>query len=162
MQSIWPPRAATLVVWLLAGASTVFWGLRLMSVAPPDPAVSEIRSSGQPGDSVADTAALARLLGAGTVVASATAAPAPVASRFALTGVIAQHQRAGAAPVGVALISIDGKPARPYRVGDRLDEAYLLQSVGSASVVLAAFAQAPPGLTLSLPKPLPMDCGGLK
>jgi len=154
MQRKWILRGMTLAVWMLAAGSAVFWGFRLMAAAAPDAAVTVAHSGARPGDFAADTAALARWLGAGTN-AVAAAAPLPGAgSRFALTGVIAQRQRPGSGPVGVALISVDGKPARPYRVGERLEETYVLQSVGTGSVVLAPSLQAPGTLTLLLPKPV--------
>lgn len=96
--------------------------------------------------------ALARALGGGNAVAgpqAAVAAAASVAGRLALVGVVANRNRGGA-----ALISIDGKPARPYRVGARVDDALVLQSVAPRRAVLADSLQGPASLTLELP-PLP-------
>jgi general secretion pathway protein C len=47
------------------------------------------------------------------------------ASRFALSGVVADPSKQGA-----ALIAIDGKAPRPFRVGSRVGDNYVLQSVG--------------------------------
>ena len=98
----------------------------------------------------ANPQALARALGGGNAVAAPPAAvAASVAGRLSLVGVVANRSRGGA-----ALISIDGKPARPYRVGARVDDALVLQSVGPRRAVLADSLQGPASLTLDLP-PLP-------
>ena len=139
-RSRWAVRLATLVLWLLAAGSCVYWGLRMTprpapaAVAPPER---------QPF--AADPAAIARLLGASP--ASATAQPTvSLASRFNLVGVVASRSNQGA-----ALIAVDGKPARPYRVGSPIDEGLVLQSVQSRRAVLAASAGGAPVLTLELP-----------
>jgi general secretion pathway protein C len=91
----------------------------------------------------APTGVVARLLG--TEVVAAAAAP-EAASRFRLTGIIA---RSGGQ--GVALVSIDGKPAKPYRVGSQLEEGWMLQSVQQRQAALATDANAPVRLQLELP-----------
>jgi general secretion pathway protein C len=95
----------------------------------------------------ADPAAIARLLGANPVSSSSAAAPAvSLASRFSLLGVVAARSHSGA-----ALIAVDGKPPRPYRVGSAIDEGLVLQSVQGRRAVLAASAGGPAVLTLELP-----------
>lgn len=90
---------------------------------------------------------MARLLGASPVAASGSAQPAAsLASRFNLLGVVAARSHRGA-----ALIAVDGKPARPYRVGATIDEGLVLQSVQGRRAVLAATAGGPAVLTLELP-----------
>jgi general secretion pathway protein C len=127
---------------MLAAGSCVYWGLKLApraaaaAVAPP-----------QRGAAPADPLAVARLLGANPVAPSAPAvAAASLASRFSLLGVVAQRSRRGA-----ALIAVDGKPPRPFRVGSAIDEGLVLQSVQARSAVLAATADGPALLTLELP-----------
>ena len=135
-------RLATLALWLLAAGSCVYWGLRLAARAAPAAVAVPVR---QPF--AADPAAVARLLGASAVAASAQAQPtASLASRFNLLGVVAARSRQGA-----ALIAVDGKPARPYRVGSAIDEGLVLQSVQGRRAVLAASASGPAVLTLELP-----------
>jgi general secretion pathway protein C len=73
-----------------------------------------------------------------------------VASRLKLTGVVANRSQSG-----YALISIDGQPARPYRVGARVNDALVLHSVAPRSAALAASLDAPVSLTLDLPKLTP-------
>jgi len=101
----------------------------------------------------AEPDALARWLGAAAVVPLKPVAS--VQSRFNLVGVISlpsprMH------PVGVALIAVDGKPARPYRVGQPVDDSYRLSAVSRQSVELQSLGEglnAAP-LTLSLPLPV--------
>jgi general secretion pathway protein C len=91
--------------------------------------------------------AVARLLGANPVAASPAGAPtASLASRFNLLGVVAARSHSGA-----ALIAVDGKPPRPYRVGSAIEEGLVLQSVQRRRAVLAASAGGPAVLTLELP-----------
>jgi general secretion pathway protein C len=51
---------------------------------------------------------------------------------------------------GAALIAVDGKPPKPYRVGAPVDEGIVLQSVESRRAVLAG-PDGAPVLTLDLP-----------
>ena len=93
--------------------------------------------------------ALARALGGGNAAAAplpAAVAVASVAGRLTLVGVVANRSRGGA-----ALISVDGKPARPYRVGAQVEEGLVLQSVEPRRAVLADSLQGPASLTLDLP-----------
>jgi general secretion pathway protein C len=140
LQSKWAVAGATFVLWALVAASAVYWGLKLTSRPGAAPAVAPaIRMP-----PAADPAAVARLMGAAPVVASA--APAPnLASRFTLVGVVASRSHTGA-----ALIAVDGKPAKPFRVGAAVDEGVVLKSVEARRAVLAS-ADGSPALTLELP-----------
>ncbi len=96
-----------------------------------------------------DSLKVARLLG----VTDAPAAATPVASassRFSLVGVVA-----GASRTGTALIAVDGKPAKPYRVGAAVDTGYVLQSVGPRTAMLAPSVDAPAVITLEMAAPRP-------
>jgi general secretion pathway protein C len=151
-QGIWGLRLATFCVWALAAASVVYWGLLIRSpvggavaaVVPPVAAAP------------ADPVRLARLLGA----VDAPTAGAPVvlaASRFALIGVVA-----GASGAGAALIAVDGKPARSFRVGKEVDTGYVLKTVGPRIAVLATALDAPPAFTLEMaPAQRPLNLPGL-
>ncbi len=137
----WGPRITTLLVWALVAGSLTLWWLRLAVQAPPAPPVAAAAPVAPPSD----PAALARALGVLEQVAEAPA-PAPAeASRFALLGVVMRRHN------GAALIAIDGKPAKPFRVGAKVDEGLVLQSVSSRSAVLAAAPDGPPRMTLELP-----------
>ena len=77
---------------------------------------------------------LSKLLGAAAVQASA----APVAradSRFKLVGVVAAPSPAATAQ-SVAVIAVDGKPARAFRVGAAVDGDTLLLAVRARSIDL--------------------------
>lgn len=138
----WVVRAATFVLWALAAASVVYWTLKLGTRSPPVAAVPVAARAPAPIDPMA----VARLLGSSPAAQQAAAPVATLASRFSLLGVAAR-----ASGVGAALISVDGKPAKPYRVGSQLDEGIVLQAVQGRRAVLAATAGGPPLVTLELP-----------
>ena len=137
----WPVATATTALWALAAASIVFWGLRL---AAPSDALAPPAVASTP-QAAADPAAVAQLLGAVSTQAMAVAAP-EAASRFALLGVVADIGGQGA-----ALIAVDGKPAKPFRVGAKVEEGFVLQSVTTRAASLGVSAQAAPAFTLQLP-----------
>jgi general secretion pathway protein C len=120
----------------------VYWALRwpASQAGPASPAALALNEL-----PLADASALARLLGQVQAVAGVAVAP-DAASRFRLTGIIASVQGEG-----VALLSIDGKPAKPYAVGAQLEPGWMLQSVQTRRIALAADAKAPVGLRLELP-----------
>ena len=137
-QSIWWPRIATFGLAALAAGSVLFWGLRLQQ---PSHAPGAAPATA-PAPAQADPQSIARLLGAGQAPVAVLAPSA--ASRYALAGVVA-GQRGGA-----ALISVDGKTARPYRVGSRVDDGLVLQSVSGRRAALAASAAGPAAFTLEM------------
>ena len=51
------------------------------------------------------------------------------------------------------MIAIDGKPARPIKVGGEVGEALLLQTVSRSGATLAPRLDGPATVTLELPKP---------
>ena len=137
-QSRWGFRAITLAVWALGAASLVYWGLRLSrsstTAVHVPPAVASV---------TIDPLSVAHVLGA----TAAQALPqASFASRFALQGVVA-----GSPGGGAALIAVDGKPARAYRVGGTIEEGVILQSANGRQVTLAASREGPALLTLQMP-----------
>lgn len=136
----WGVRLGTLAVWALAAASVAYWGLRLTARPPGMPA-----PTAAPAPVVADVQAMARLLGA--VTAQAPQAAAPVSSRFALVGVLAGLQGAS----GAALIAVDGKPAKPYRVGAAVDAGLVLQSLGPRQARLGVGLEGVTTVTLEMP-----------
>lgn len=154
----------TLGVWALAAASAAYWGLRLFTNPQPVPAHAKpVEVSGAArGD-------LTRLFGvdAPPPVAEAPVEPAPDA-RFQLIGVLSPRSPQ-AAREGVALIAVDGKPARAYRIGAVVDGNNVLKSVNprgamlgprdGAALVALNLAPPPPAATGTLP-PLPADAGG--
>src|SRR5574343_351815 len=118
------------LLWAAVAACGVFWGLRLGVGARPVPApaltVGTVQAVG------ADPA---RLFAVPQAASAPVALPSAAASRLRLLGVIApagatEPRREG---TGLALISVDGKPARAVPLGARVDGDWVLQALGSRS-----------------------------
>jgi general secretion pathway protein C len=108
----------------LVAAAAFFWGLKLFVKAPaaPPQALVVETGNGARGD-------LTRLLGAEPVVVAEAAPPAAANdARFQLLGVLSPRMPA-AAKEGLALIAVDGKAAKAYRVGAVVDGDTVLQAV---------------------------------
>ena len=131
--------AASLLVWGAVAFSAVTWGLRWSATGA---ALSNATSVTQTLPEV-DVSAAARSLGAAPVQAAAVPS---LASRFQLLGVMA-----GGPDAGAALIAVDGKPAKPYRVGAAVAEGLVLQSAQGRRVHLGASMDGPQTLALVLP-----------
>lgn len=145
-------RGLAFLVWAAVAACALYWGLRLFVTPPPAPAHATLALA-----TPAATADLSRLLGADAPVV-VEAAPAPAAdARFQLLGVVAARNNSGS-PEGVALIAVDGKPAKAYRVGAVVDGSQILQSVKARSAELGPRG-GPAGVVLDLP-PLPAASTG--
>lgn len=134
-------RLSAFVIWALLAGSAVFWVFRLAVHPAPAPAHSIALS-----DANVAGGDLSRLLGVPPVAPAPAVAAAPeAASRFRLLGIVAPKRARTNAQShgGVALIAIDGKPARAFRVGARVDGDLVLQSVSlrTASVGPAQGAQ---------------------
>lgn len=156
-------RGLAFVIWAAVAASTVFWGLRLFVRAPQAPAHTAAVGIDAPA-----RADLSALLGAEPASAPAAAA-APVAdNRFRLLGVVADRGRADAtagskaarphAAHGVALIAVDGKPARAFRLGAAVEGDTVLQGVSARGATLGPRGGAP-AVMLEIP-PLPAAATG--
>lgn len=137
----WAVAGATFVLWALVAASAVYWGLKFTARSGGIPSVPAAARVPAPADPVA----VARLLGA-SPAAAAQSPVASLASRFTLVGVVASRSH-----VGAALISVDGKAAKPFRVGSAVDDRLLLQSVESRRAILAETTSGPAVVTLELP-----------
>ncbi|PKO61893.1 MAG: general secretion pathway protein C [Betaproteobacteria bacterium HGW-Betaproteobacteria-18] len=142
-RSIWPARLSTFLLAALAAASVVYWGLR-WSEPLGTPRSNSVWSEPRP----IDTARIAQLLGASaTPTSEGAAAPAVnAAGNYKLEGVIAQGRGSGS-----ALIAIGADKAKPYKVGDRLSDDLVLQSVSARGAALAPGMQAPASIQLELP-----------
>jgi general secretion pathway protein C len=115
----------------LLAASLVYWNLRLFVSAPGLPAGTVIAAWGPvvQGD-------LTRLLGADAPTPqAAAAAEAPPDARFQLIGVVTPR-RTSAAREGLALIAVDGRPAKAYRVGAVVDGQTVLKAVAARGAQL--------------------------
>jgi general secretion pathway protein C len=134
----WAVAGGTFMLWALVAASAVYWGTKLSNSGGSAPMAPAARTAPP-----ADPAGVARLLGASP---AAAAAPASLASRFTLLGIVSNPGHGGA-----ALIAVEGKPAKPYRVGAPVEEGLLLQSVEPRRASLGATMDGPPAVTLELP-----------
>jgi general secretion pathway protein C len=139
----WIVRGATFALWALAAGSAVFWGLKVSGstrpLAVPAPAPRQV--------ALADPVSIAKLLGSSPSVVAAAPVVA-LASRFQLLGVAA-GTRSGE---GAAVIAVDGKPPRAYRVGSPLDENYSLKSVRGREAVIASQRDGQAVATLEVPQ----------
>ena len=116
----WPPVLAAALVWGGLALSAGYWGLRWWGEAParalpvpPAPALT------------IDSERVASALGARVATAAAPVAAPGLASRLRLLGVVAAREGQGA-----ALISVDGQPAKPYRVGAQLVDGARVLALG--------------------------------
>lgn len=139
--SVWPARLVTLLLAALTTGSATYWSLKWVNQAMP--ARDSLRAASTERSS---TQRLAQLLGAQTspgpqkieVLAQAT---------YRLLGVI-QVGRQGR---GSALISQQGKPAKPVRVGEAVGEGLILQAVHQRRAEIGVDLKSPPSITLELP-----------
>jgi general secretion pathway protein C len=154
-----PARLSAFVIWAMVAACAVFWGLRLVVRAPSAPLHTVAV-----GESAPMRADLTRLFGAPPVAATASVQSPALASRFQLTGVMAPK---APGDQGIALIAVDGKMPRAYRVGSAIDGELVLQSVslrtatigaarGGATAVVLEVPPLPVAATGTLPPPMPM------
>ena len=147
MADTWIPRLVTLAVWALLAWSASFWVLQTTAMrtafAPAAPV--------SPAPVAAEPLHVARVFGPAIEARPAEAVAAAPAvdhsARFALQGVVAGRGKAG-----VALLSVEGRPPRPYRVGAKVDDAYTLQSVTAASATLTPPDNGP-AFTVQVPSP---------
>ncbi len=136
---VWGIRLATLLLAALAALSGTYWVLKSTH------ANSASAATAAAGFAALDPLAVARALGGGGIAAPADAAVVP-STAYVLLGVLADRQHGGA-----ALISVDGKAAKPYRVGAAVEGNLVLQSVVGRRAVLAAGMDRPAQVTLELP-----------
>ena len=153
-----PARLSAFVIWALVAAGVVFWGYRLW--ANPMAAPANVQTVGEGPGARGD---ITRLLGAAPVETIAAPAAVAASSRFRLFGVLAPKPPTGQATpstAGVALIAVDGKPARAFTVGSRLDGELVLQSVSRRSATIGP-AQGAATVVLELAPPPPPTTGTL-
>ncbi|SEL74542.1 hypothetical protein SAMN05216359_11592 [Roseateles sp. YR242] len=143
-------RWLSFVIWALLAASLAYWSLMLMSRGPVAPGqVQPALSSGAAGD-------WTRVF----TQEAPSAAVESASSRYQLLGVVAPSANQ-ASGEGVALISVGGGYARPFRVGQVVDgDIQLLEvsrrevGLGRGSAVSIRLALTPVAGAPS-PSPLP-------
>lgn len=114
------PTLFTFVVWFAVALSALYWGLKMQgkSSAPASVVVSNVRPQ-----TPAPKVGLDALLG-GDDTAAADPTESERLKRASLVGIIADTRGHG-----LALISVDGKPAKPYRVGSNVTEDLVLTAL---------------------------------
>jgi len=122
----------------MASGSAAWWGLTLSNVATWQPSVSALPAPQW------DVSVLAQALGAGAAPISVAPAAAPLAIQ--LLGVVA-----GSGGKGHALLLVGDAPPKTYKVGSKLSDGLVLQSVGPRSAQLGADIKGPTRQTLELP-----------
>ncbi len=145
-------RWLAFVVWALLGATVVTWLLQMLALPSPVPAHAV------PVDAAASfRSELTKLFGAPTPVA-AEAAPARGDDRLKLIGLVASTSPT-AAGSSLALIAMDGKPAKSYRVGAVIDGERRVLAVRKGAVDIGPEG-GPTAFTLTLPN-LPAAATGV-
>ena len=146
LRSLSPPFASTflrltsLLVWAVVAYSAVVFGLQWGAGAPVDAVVAGSEQKQVSPD--VDSLSVSKALG----VAPVQSASASLAIRFVLVGVMD-----GGPSQGVALISVDGKPAKPYRVGQTVSEGFVIVGTGPKKAELGPQLGAAATLLLELP-----------
>ena len=107
-------------------AATTFWILQFSSPNQTDEPVVAVPTSDRAARTqVMDVAPIAALFGS-------REAPATSSSNIAIVGVIAEGGRSK----GVALLSVDNRPAMAFRAGDRISDQTTLREVKANGVVI--------------------------
>jgi general secretion pathway protein C len=138
-------RLLTFVVWALVAISGLFWGLKLFVRAQGLPATAQAATVAAP-----QGGSLTRVLG--TVAVADDEEEDAGDGHFQLLGIVAPGGTSSDSPQGVALISVGGQPARPWRTGTVIEGDTVLLSVSKRSVELGPKG-GPASSSLSLPDP---------
>ncbi|MBL8287598.1 MAG: hypothetical protein JNL85_06430 [Rubrivivax sp.] len=155
MSARWP----TFLVWALVAASAVAWGLKLFVTAPGAPPQVAIAGQAQlpRGD-------VTRVLGADApppvdAAAGESLAGGSAEGRVQLLGVVAPRGNETARN-GVALIAVDGKPAKAFRVGAVVFDDNVLQAVRARGADLGPMG-GKVAVALNIPPPAAAATGTL-
>ena len=133
-------RLTSLLVWAVVAYSAVVFALQWGDGVPVDTLV--VGSEQKQVLSDVDSLSVSKALG----VAPVQSASASLASRFVLVGVMD-----GGPLQGVALISVDGKPAKPYRLGQAVSEGFVVVGTGPKKAELGPQLGVASSLVLELP-----------
>ena len=140
----WTIRFFTLLVWLLVGLCAAYWAFKFVTTKPV-----EVTAALAAPTVPVDSKAVGKLLGATDSVAIKST-NTQASTKLALFGLANS-----ADGQGYALIALDGKPAKPYRVGSLVADDLLLKSISKTGVMLAASLNALDGVMLELPERKP-------
>lgn len=149
-------RILALIVWAAVAASAAHWGLRwFVKPASMPPGTNAVSMTSAPrGD-------ITKLLSGPAPAPDAQQVPsqqAALAARVQLLGVVAP--RGGGNGPGVALLVVDGKPARAFKTGYAIDGDLVVQTVSQQGVQIGPRGGAA-ALTLDLPLMQPAATGSL-
>ena len=133
-------RLTSLLVWAVVAYSAVVFALQWGGGVPVDAVVAGSEQKQVLPE--VDALAVSKALGAAPV----QSASASLASRFVLVGVMD-----GGPTQGVALISVDGKPAKPYRLGQTVTDGFVVLATGPKKAELGPQLGASSSLVLELP-----------
>jgi general secretion pathway protein C len=133
-------RLTSLLVWAVVAYSAVVFALQWGGGVPVDAVVAGSEQKQVLPE--VDALAVSKALG----VAPVQSASASLASRFVLVGVMD-----GGPTQGVALISVDGKPAKPYRLGQTVTDGFVVLATGPKKAELGPQLGAASSLVLELP-----------
>lgn len=146
-------RLITLTIWILVGWTATSLLLRLLPQPMQAPVGAQALAPEAPPQPD-----WARLFGvAPTDGVPTEAPPPPESSRFQLLGVVAPREAGLQRRQGVALLAIDGGPAKSYRVGQVVEGELTLLAVETRGVSLGRAGGA--SFQLQLP-PLPVAAVG--
>ncbi len=147
MTKLWTVKITTFLLWALAAGSAAFWILQNVQGARVAKADTAAKSATTPNLATEQnlTPQVAAVLGAKNLITpTAASALAAIQARFQLQGVVAKGSASGA-----ALISVDGKPAKPYPVGSSVEDGLQVISVMARGASLGTNGVA--AFTLELP-----------
>lgn len=152
-------RWVTFLVWALVAASAAAWSLKLFVTAPTAP--PQVAVAGQ---SQLPRGDVTRVLGADAPppvdpAAGETLARAPADARFQLVGVVAPRGNETARG-GVALIAVDGKPAKAFRIGAVVEGDNVVQAIRARGADLGPMG-GKVMVALNIPPPAPAATGTL-
>ncbi len=133
-------RLTSLLVWAVVAYSAVVFSLQWGGGVPVDAVVAGSEQKQVLPE--VDALAVSKALGAAPV----QSASGSLASRFVLVGVMD-----GGPSQGVALISVDGKPAKPYRLGQTVSDGFVVLATGPKKAELGPQLGAASSLVLELP-----------
>jgi general secretion pathway protein C len=148
MFQLWIVRLTTFLLWAVAAGSAAFWVLQQPSHALATPMVASVVSPSRSALVPPGSAQVALVLGAQPAAVATTAdVLSAKQARFQLLGVLAvgSHDRAS----GAALLAVDGKPAKPYRVGAVIEDGLEVTSLAARSVSIGSNGVT--AFTLELP-----------
>lgn len=147
MTKLWTVKITTFLLWAMAAGSAAFWILQNVHSAVPISADADAKAAITPSAAAEQnlTSQVATALGAkNPVTPTAASALAAMQSRFQLQGVLSVGDKSGA-----ALISVDGKPAKPYRLGVAVDDGLEVTSIKAREASIGSNGVA--AFTLELP-----------